>query len=58
MVECQLCDEKANYNYDTNYNPAYCYKHKKPGMRKFGNYTFEDIEIIMYYNIMKLFGKK
>jgi hypothetical protein len=59
MVEkCQICDEKANYNYNTNHNPAYCYNHKKPGMKKFGSYTFEDIEIIMYYNIMKLFGKK
>lgn len=56
-MRCQLCDEKAKYNYSTNHNPAYCYNHKKSGMIKFDSYTFEDIEIMLYYNIINLFGK-
>ena len=43
------CLEKANYNYKTNFNPAYCFKHKTPDMKKFGWYTFEDITDILFY---------
>ena len=55
MHKCRICDEKANYNYETNYNPAYCYNHKKSGMIKFGSYTFEDIEVMLYYTITRMF---
>jgi hypothetical protein len=42
-LKCRICCDKANYNYKTCSNPAYCYKHKTSDMIKFGSYTFDDI---------------
>jgi len=42
------CPEKANYNYRTCNNPAYCYKHKTSDMIKFGKYTLDDILSIFF----------
>ena len=54
-MKCAIywCYEKANYNYKTNFNPAYCHKHKTSDMKKFGSYTFQDITDIIYYKIFK-----
>ena len=42
------CSEKANYNYKTCTNPAYCYIHKSSDMVKFGKYTLDDILCILF----------
>jgi hypothetical protein len=42
------CPEKANYNYNTCSNPAYCYIHKTSDMIKFGKYTLDDILCIVF----------
>lgn len=47
------CFEKANYNYKTNFNPAYCHKHNTPDMKKIGSYTFQDVADIIIYKIFK-----
>jgi hypothetical protein len=46
--ECKICYDKANYNYKTCTNPAYCYKHKTSDMVKFGRYTLDDILSIFF----------
>ena len=43
-----FCPEKANYNYKTCNNPAYCYTHKTSDMIKFGKYTLDDILCIFF----------
>jgi hypothetical protein len=47
------CFEKANYNYKTNFNPAYCHKHNTSDMKKIGSYTFQDMTDIIIYKIFK-----
>ena len=42
------CSGKANYNYKTCTNPAYCYIHKSSDMVKFGRYTLDDILYLFF----------
>jgi len=44
----ERCIEKANYNYKTCTNPAYCYMHKSSDMVKFGPYTADDILYMIF----------
>jgi hypothetical protein len=57
-MNCKInnCLEKANYNYKTNHNPAYCYRHSTKDMIKIeNNYTVDDILEIIFYGLEKLF---
>ena len=43
------CKEKAKYNYNNNYNPAYCYKHSTYDMEnKSKNIVIDSIDFIFY----------